>query len=670
MINNLYNIGSTALTNAQISVDNASNNIANADTQGYQRTEVVYETGDSITINGLLIGTGADIQGIQSQMDKFVEAQYLETSADLTRQSASLAYLDQMDSLFNQTDGGLNDTMDAYWSAWNALSTDPDSLAAREALLGESGNLVYALNSTSEQLDGMEDAINAEAQDQINEANRLIEQIATANAGIAAYPENNQLKSDRNQMIRELDALIGIDVIENSSGQIKILTGEGHMLVDGTETHNLVYGMPRAIESLTRDSFYDGELQYSGESSEEILLEFTSNGADGVAEFKVSLDGGKTWEEDENGDTMLYTAGDENTSVEIAGVEIWFEGGTADHEVGDRYNLIPKTGLYWEGGDGTLKNITPLTDASGQDMSGRVSGGSLAGLFTTRDDNVIPTRDSLDDLSEAIIWEVNSAHSQGAGLEHHTGLTGSYSIEDSTVFLSNSGLNYADNIQAGDMELITYDANGAVSTSAIISIDPATDSLDDVIADINTAFAGELTASVNADGQLQLSATMGMSFETTGDSSNFMAALGVNTFFTGTNAGNIAIDSYVNEDISHINSSTVGSDAMVASGNNDVATLISALSGETVSIGSQQTSLNSYLSGLVSDVGSAAYSTELKQTYAQASAQYYYDQQAATSEVNVDEELIALTKHQQAYQAAAEIISVTRTMMDTLLEMV
>ena len=64
-----------------------------------------------------------------------------------------------------------------------------------------------------------------------------------------------------------------------------------------------------------------------------------------------------------------------------------------------------------------------------------------------------------------------------------------------------------------------------------------------------------------------------------------------------------------------------------------------------------------------------AYSAELKQTYAQASAQYYYDQQAATSEVNVDEELIELTKHQQAYQAAAQIISVTQEMMETLLAM-
>lgn len=670
MINNLYNIGSNALSNAQVSVNNASNNIANADTAGYQRTEANYVTGSSITINGLTVGTGADIESIESQMDAFVEVQYLDASSDLARQNASLEYLSQMDSLFNQTDSGLNSAQSDYWTAWNDLAADPDSLAAREALLGAAENLVYELNTTSAQLDTMEDAINAEVQSEITDANQLIEDIAVANAGIAANPDDLQLVSDRDQMVQELNEIIGINTIEQSNGQVTILTEEGYTLVDGTETHSLVYGMPRATESLMNDSAYDGTVEYSGTSSGEILMEFTSTGPDGTAQFKVSLDGGRTWEEGENGDTMLYTAGDDDSPVEINGVEIWFEGGTADHAVGDRYTVIAKTGLYYEKGDGSLTNITPMTDASGQDVSGRTANGTLSGLFTVRDDNVIPTGDSLDELAESLIWEVNSLHSQGAGLEHQTGLTGSYSVDDSSAMLSNSGLNYADNVEMGDIEFYSYDADGNVSTSAIISIDPATDSLDDVIADINAAFPGELTASVNGDGQLQLSASGAMSFEIAGDSSGLLAALGVNTFFTGTDADTIAMDSNVLQDVNNINTGSVADDGSVPSGDNAIATSMSELSTEFVSIDGKTTTFSGYLAEVVSDIGSAAYSAELKQTYALTSAQYFYDQQASASEVNLDEELTALTRHQQAYQAAAEIISATRNMMDILLDMV
>ncbi|BDQ35506.1 flagellar hook-associated protein FlgK [Pseudodesulfovibrio portus] len=669
MINNLYSIATKALQNAQVSIDNASNNIANADTVGYQRTEVNYETSDSISIYGLSLGTGADVESILSQMDKFVEAQYLSAYADLSCETAALEYLSQLDSLLNQSDGGLNDTLSDFLTAWNDLTTDPDSLSAREALLGETETLIYALTSTIEQLESSVDAIDAEIQTEVSDANSLIDDIAALNAAIMANPGDNQAISDRDQLIRELDAIIGVETLYKESGSVTILTEEGYTMVDDTETHHLVYSSPKVTQSLLRDSTYEGSLEFEGETSEELLLEFVSTGADGTAQFRVSTDGGDTWLEDENGDTMLYTAGDENNSVEVDGVEIWFDG-SGDHEAGDRYTIVAKTGLYWEGSDGSLTNITPMTDASGQDVSGRVSGGSLAGLFTVRDDVVTPTMDSLDELAESIIWEVNSAHAQGAGTEHHTALTGSYEVEDSSALLSNSGLYFADQAASGEIQLITYDEDGAVSTSAILAFDLDSDSLDDLVADINAAFGGELTASINADGQFQLDASGDMTFEIAGDTTNLMAALGVNTYFTGTDASTIAVDSYAAQDVSHINAGSVGDDGLVASGSNDVATAITGLSTTTITVDGMETTLSQYLAGIVSDVGSAASSAELQQAYAQTSAEYLYNQQASASEVNIDEELIELTKQQQAYQAAAEIISVTRAMMDTILDIV
>ncbi len=313
MIDNCYNIGLTALQNAQVSVDNASNNIANADTPGYQKTNTVYETSESITINGITVGTGADITSIESQKNKFVEAQYLDASADLAAQNAGLEYLHQLDSLFNQTDGGLNATLGNYSTAWGELATDPDSLSGREALLGETSTLIYGLNSTSQQLETIETTIKTEIQSDVNEANQLITDIALANSQIAANPSDTQAISERDQMIRELNDIIGVNVINEENGQVTILTEEGLPLVDGTETHNLVYGNTQTSQSLTRASTYVGDIEYSGESSEEILMEFVSSGTDGTAQFKVSLDSGNTWLEDENGNTALYTAGDENS---------------------------------------------------------------------------------------------------------------------------------------------------------------------------------------------------------------------------------------------------------------------------------------------------------------------------------------------------------------------
>ena len=672
MLNNLYTIGSSALRNAQVSINNASNNIANADTEGYQKTVTSYETSDSISIYGLSLGTGADIAAIKSTLDAFIEAQYLETSADLARESASYEYLSQLDELLNESDdSGLSTVLSEFFDAWNELVTDPDSEAGREELLSLSETLAYALNSAEEQLQSVVDTINSEIADQVDSANAIIDEIGALNASIVANPDDLEAIAQRDLLIRELDSIIGVDVQYRENGEVFVQTEEGYTLIDGTLTHNLVYSGAMTTESLLRESDYDGSLEYSGTSSEEILIEFVTDGADGTARFKVSLDGGETWVEDDDGSTMLYTAGDETQAVEVGGITIWFEDGTQDHTAGDRYTIVPKSGLYWQSTDGGLQNITPMTDESGSDVDGRTASGSLAGLFLTRDDTVVPTMDELDDVAESLIWEVNVAHSTGAGLAHHTALTGSYSVDDTAAALSNAGLAYGSNIESGQLTIQTYDADGTATTTALVPVDP-TDSLETLRDNINAAFSasGDVTATINADNQLVITANGDMEFEISGDTSGVLAALGLNTYFTGSSASDIALDSYAASDTAHINSGAVGDDGLVASGNNDTASAITGLADETVTVGGSETTLSNALATLVAGVGSAAYSAELKQVYAQASADYYYDQQASASGVSIDEELIDLTKYQQAYQAAAEIISVTREMMDIILDLV
>ncbi|WP_031485045.1 flagellar hook-associated protein FlgK [Maridesulfovibrio frigidus] len=675
MISNLFNLGSKAISNAQVAISTTSNNIANADTTGYQRADAVYDSTGNINVGGTSIGTGADIISIQANWDSFIESQYLSTSADLAASNSLSGYLSQMDTIFNQSDDeGLATTQDAFLTAWSELSMYPDSTAEREALLGEAESLVYSLNSTSSELSNMQYTVEDEISEQVATANEYIDGIALLNQQIAAAPDNYELSASRDQMIRELDELIGITVVVPSDGQVKIYTDGGMPLVEGSETHNLVYTSARSTESLMPSSTYDGDVSFSGSSSEELLLEFTSTGADGSAEFKVSLDGGKTWAEDENGDTLIYTAGDADNSVNIEGVEVYFSGGTTDHVEGDRYTIVPKSGLYWQGNDSTLINCTPLTDDSGVDVSSRSTGGSLSGLFKLRDDELIPTIDNLNDMAEALIWEVNEIHSQGAGLTSHLSLQGTYSAEDQTATLSNSGLTFADKIESGSFSINTYDADGALASNASISIDPSTDSLDDIVAAINTAFPGSLTASVDSDGYLKLQSATDVSFELSDDTSGFLAAAGINTFFEGSDASDIAVNSYIQDDSSHINCGEVGTDGLVSSGSNDIAKTINELMTKDVNIGDasspQVTSLSEYLAGIVAEVGAAARTAETQVVCDSSAAQLYYDQQASVSGVNVDEELINLTRQQQQYEAACQIITVTQSMFDTILGMV
>lgn len=670
MLNSLYSLATDSMANAQVSINNASNNIANADTAGYSRTEAVYETSGSTTYNGVTVGLGATIVNLESQLNTFLEAQYLAAYAELCYYDTSLNYLDQMNSLFDQEeDSGLNYLLNQNWLAWNELSSDPTSLAAREALLGYSENLIYELNNTSEQIENTIDTVESEIASQVSEANELIDQIAALNEAIVADSDNTQLIAERTQALRDLDALVEIDVTYKDNGEVLVDVVNGsYPLVDGDETHYLEYAAATSTDSLVSSSTYDGEISFSGSSAEEITIEFVSSGPDGTAQFKVSYDGGVTWETDDSGNEILYTADDSTNSVTVDGVEIWFDGGTTDHAEGDQYTIVAKSGLYWEAGDGSLVNVTPSDD-----ISNRLESGSIAGLFDTRDQDLVPTLESLDSLAEALIWETNVAHSQGTGTEPHTAVTGTYAADDSSATLENSGLYFADNIEAGELTLVTYDADGNISIMDTITVDPTVDTLDSVVAQINATFGPDLSASVNADGQLELSSATDMSFEIGEDTSYLLAACGVNTYYTGTDAGTIDVNDYVVDNVGHINCGAVDlSDGTVASGSNDTANAIYALSeAMTLSIGGQDdTSFSDYLAAIVSDVGSAASSAEIAQASASSNAEFYYDQQQSASGVNVDEELVDLTKYQNQYEACAKIIEVTQTLMQTALSLV
>ncbi|KAF1076698.1 flagellar hook-associated protein FlgK [Halodesulfovibrio sp. MK-HDV] len=669
MINTIYNTGINGVVNSQASVNVTTNNISNADVAGYKKQTPIYETSGSIKSHGLHIGTGAQIAGIEASMNYFVEQQYLSTSADAAKFNQQLAYQMQLEGTLGQSDTtGLNAALSGFFGGWNTLSSDPTQPGAWEEVLSTAQGIASTYNDTYAQMEKIYTSINQEISAQVSEANSLMDQIAALNAQVASNPTDNQAVDARDQAIRELSTYMNVTVEYQNDGTVTLLAEGQYTLVEGQQTYHLSSQSAQARESLVPSSSFDGNVQFQGESSEEIMLEFID-----ATHYKVSYDGGKTWATDESGNSVVYEAGDADNPENIAGVDVWFSTTSGTHAAGDRYVITPKTGLYLEKGDGSYLNLTPLSNDQGMLSSNKVTSGSIAGLFITRDDSVMPTMDALDGLAQSVIWETNVAHSKGAGLEHHTSLSGSYEVDDSTVPLSESGLFFGDKLESGDVEYVLYNDDGSIASTVSITVDPSTDSLDDIAAKINAASGGDLTATVSADGTLEMASGTGLSFEVAQDDANLMAGLGLNTFYTGTSAETIAVNSYVSNNPQHINAGAVGEDGSVTSGDNSTALQLAALAEKDVSItagGVTYTdSLSSFSSMIVADVGADVMLAEQNQAYAQGSNEYYYEYQLSSNGVNVDEEQLNLIKYQQQYEACVKVITTAREMFDEVLDM-
>ena len=320
------------------------------------------------------------------------------------------------------------------------------------------------------------------------------------------------------------------------------------------------------------------------------------------------------------------------------------------------------------------------------DITNYLTNGKLGGWLDVRDEIIAKNQLDLDALAKEFIWSVNQQHSQGVGLEGFRTVTGNFVVSNSGEELGtiDSGLDYYDKISDGTFNLWVYDSNGAVvgGSANLITIDadPSGTTLTSLRNDINAVT--NISASITTDGKLKIDADSGYTLAFSGDTSNVLAALGINTFFTGSGSGSIEINDTIRLNKDFIAAARIGSDGTMASGDNNNALAITDLQSTSMSIsqwtcdrinGNTQGSINSsiedYYHSMVGSIGITSASVSRDRSFGEMMVNELTAIRDSISAVSLDEEMTNLIKFQHAYAAAAKLISVSDEMLSTLLEL-
>ena len=333
------------------------------------------------------------------------------------------------------------------------------------------------------------------------------------------------------------------------------------------------------------------------------------------------------------GSTPLVLAG------ESRGIQLRRESGPEGIEVSVRV-----------GDDGTLLDI---------------KSGSIGALVRQRDETVNPAIEAIDEFAGQLAFQVNRVHSQGQGASLRSEFTGSIRLEDPAANLngSYSGLPWA--IENGTFEIHVVDPESGNRTTHQVAVDPQNDSMQDIVDRINTDLGGsEVTASVTANGEFKIAAAVGREIAFSDDSSGFLAAVGVNGFFTGTDAADLAVVQDLQDDpalLSISNDFTPG-------GNGAALAMVALEDAGVDAFGGRslrekwQSSVNE-LAVRTSAANTSLESSRLVRANLDA-------QNQSVSGVSIDEEAIDLMTLQRQFQAAARFISVIDEAMQTLLSIV
>ena len=236
----LIAVGGAAIRNSQLALSVVSNNIANANTEGYVRQDLDVSE-NTPTKNGLFyLGSGALAEGVRRSYDGQVEASLRASSSDLRAQTPLIEHTQRMINVLGNESASLTPALGSFFDSLKTLSVDASSDQLRTQALTEAEILASRFNALATQLESLDTETQQLATAAANEFNALAGQLANVNVGLQKTNDIQKqpaaLLDTRDKLLRDMSAIAKISVRETISGTVAVTVGDGSSntsVVDG-----------------------------------------------------------------------------------------------------------------------------------------------------------------------------------------------------------------------------------------------------------------------------------------------------------------------------------------------------------------------------------------------------------------------------------------------------
>ncbi|TVQ76250.1 MAG: flagellar hook-associated protein FlgK [Bradymonadales bacterium] len=279
-IGGLSSLFSRALDGLNVSsrgMSTVANNIANVNTPGYARQELLQAT-RGVFGNGVL-GGGVTAFGVRSLVDPFIERQLANEKSHLGSFAGRKSSLSQLENILSNQDGaGVGTVINSFFNSWSELSNDPSSGVLRQSLLERGVDIVSHFHNKHAQVQDLRRGLSDSIEAQVDKVNSLSQEIARINDLVRRAADESaklELKAQRNVVLSQLSEEIGVNYFNNSDETITVqINGTGMALVTGIKSSTL---------SATNDLSDNGQLslfvQLPGGTSTVNVTDFVSSGS-------------------------------------------------------------------------------------------------------------------------------------------------------------------------------------------------------------------------------------------------------------------------------------------------------------------------------------------------------------------------------------------------------
>lgn len=243
MATSLLNIAQSGLRAASLGLATTSHNIANVNTPGYSRQEVVQAASLANRTGAGYSGTGVDVSTIQRVANSFLTQQAHAATSDAAKTSTGYDYLTRMADLLTNDSSSISASMDRFFASIQDLSAQPSGVTQRQAVLSQATAVANQYATLDSQLTSMSTEIGQKLQTSVNSVNSMSVQVAKLNDQIAlqigAGFTPNDLLDQRDALIREISAQVKVSTVDEPDGRVNVFLSSGDPLVLGNDTLTL-----------------------------------------------------------------------------------------------------------------------------------------------------------------------------------------------------------------------------------------------------------------------------------------------------------------------------------------------------------------------------------------------------------------------------------------------
>lgn len=686
-----------------------SQNISNANTPGYVRTEVVLAPRTQLGAGG-----GVEITGVKRAADRFLAtASYI---AEAARGSSAVRadLLARAQSNFGDpaSSTSMFALLDDFWSAMTEMGVDPSSTLRRVDAVSSLQTMFSEVHRIAETLQDLTAEADQRISDSVSEAQSLINRIAQLNNEIQLNKRSGAdasgAENAQSALIDQLSVLLDVRVSPQAEGGVHVRTSGGALLV-GVEPATISYtpnstpfashGTIRINEGIGLQSNLEPYIQ-GGEIAG--LLQVRDQDLVGLSEalggFAAAL-----------GDA-LNQVHNENASAPPVGSMIGRQTGLLGT---DALGFTGQTTIAVTDGAGNLTQRLSIDFDAGTIMSeapaGTINFGATIDSFTNALNTAlgISTPSGAADFSAGVlslnvgsggglVVQQNASDPSdraGRGFSHFFGLNDL--VSRPTPMFFESGVDAADPHGFTD-GAITYrvtDSLGRnVATRTVAISGPlagAGSDWQDLIDSLNATGTGlgEFGQfSLNtATGRISFAPNSGYDVELLSDTTqrgstgvSFTALHGLSQAATAGRAFEVNVDDEIAADpgrlaVGRPDLTVALGQRVIEAGDNRGAAAIVAARDSVRSFGAagvmtaQSTTLAVYAARLGGEAGRLAADAERAELGSQAVATAAADRRAQLEGVSLDDELMKMTMYQNSYAAAARVIQAATDMLDILL---